>query len=58
MSLTKQVLVSKTVEVHNSAMSKVKAGKYLCVCGHCDHRLQSDCLSKGCWCCTAQVQLS
>jgi len=57
MPLTKQVLPSNTVEVHNSTMGKVKAGKYFCVCGQCDHHPQSDCLRKGCWCCTAQVQL-
>ncbi|TMI35682.1 hypothetical protein E6H26_05890 [Candidatus Bathyarchaeota archaeon] len=55
MSLTKQVLVSDTVVVHYSAMGKVKAGKFFCVCAHCDHRLQSECLEKGCWCCAAQV---
>ncbi|HEX9613793.1 MAG TPA: hypothetical protein VGA05_09275 [Candidatus Bathyarchaeia archaeon] len=55
LTLTKQVLISNTMEVHNSTMGKVKAGKFFCVCGHCDHHLQSDCLSKGCWCCTTQV---
>jgi len=53
MSLTKQVLVSDTMLVHDSTMGKVKAGKFFCVYGHCDHRLQSDCLNKGRRCCTA-----
>jgi hypothetical protein len=36
MSLTKQVLVSNAMEVHNSTIGKVKAGKFFRVCGHCD----------------------
>ncbi|MBO0887747.1 hypothetical protein J2P12_01460 [Candidatus Bathyarchaeota archaeon] len=57
MSLTKQSTVSDTTLIHISGMGKVKAGKYFCVCSHCDHGLQTDCLGKGCWCCTAQLQL-
>ncbi|TMI39878.1 hypothetical protein E6H21_07865 [Candidatus Bathyarchaeota archaeon] len=33
MPLTKQVLVLDTMQIHNSTMGKVKAGKFFCLCG-------------------------